>query len=176
MRIAFSGKICSGKTTAANWLLANVPGMVRLSFATRLKELATELFGMAHKDRKLLQDLGAALRAIDGSVWIRAFERQVRQHRDVVVDDLRFRNEYQCLRDLGFTIVRLEVPPATQLARLHQTYPDTYGEHIARLGDVSETDLDGEHYDYVATNPEELEVILRTIVGDAKGLMDVTIH
>jgi dephospho-CoA kinase len=163
MRVAFSGKICSGKTTAANWLLDNVPGMVRLSFASRLKELATELFNMDPKvkDRKLLQDLGAAMRSIDKNVWINAFEKQASQYHNIVVDDLRFYNEYTCLRKLGFTIVRLEVSPETQLTRLRDTYPNDYETHLSRFGDQSETDLDNQKFDHVVTNPEELSVLLQ---------------
>lgn len=168
MKIAFSGKLCSGKTTAANQLIDMVPGMVRLSFATRLKELATELFGMTHKDRKLLQDLGAALRGIDGNVWIRAFERQVSQCQSrgehVVVDDLRFRNEYNCLRNLGFTIIRLEISPEVQLSRLRDTYPNDYQTHVARLQDSSETDLDNQEFDYIIKDNENLNILLHKLV------------
>ena len=143
--------------------------MVRLSFATRLKELATELFDMREKDRKLLQDLGAALRAIDGNVWVRAFGRQVRQceslGQSIVVDDLRFRNEYNCLRDLGFTIIRLDIPPDVQLLRLRQTYPSTYEAHLARIRDPSEIDLDDAIWDHVVSGPEDLDILLRVLIG-----------
>ena len=45
MKIALSGKICSGKTTTAEYIKRIIPEKIEIfSFAGRLKELATELF------------------------------------------------------------------------------------------------------------------------------------
>jgi hypothetical protein len=101
------------------------------------------------------------MRSIDKNVWINAFEKQASQYHNIVVDDLRFYNEYTCLRKLGFTIVRLEVSPETQLTRLRDTYPNDYETHLSRFGDQSETDLDNQKFDHVVTNPEELSVLLQ---------------
>ena len=146
MRIAFSGKICSGKTTAANIVesMLGCEATTKLSVASRVKELAIDLFGMEQKDRKLLQVLGQKMKEIDPDVWIRALIKQVNDCGDkhIVIDDLRFPNELRALRENGFIIIRLEIDPELQLKRIKETYPDTWESHVSRLDNISETALD----------------------------------
>ena len=154
MRIAFSGKICSGKTTAANIVesMLGCEATIKLSVASRVKELATDLFGMEQKDRKLLQVLGQKMKEIDPEVWVRALVKQVNNCGDkhIVIDDLRFPNELRALRENGFIIIRLEIDPELQLKRIKDTYPDTWESHVARLDNVSETALDTcTDFDYI---------------------------
>ena len=117
MRIAFTGRMGSGKSTAAEFLVETY-GFKRFSFAQKLKELAAELFGMQGKDRKLLQDLGTVLRGIDNDVWAKYLIARIQTHGytwtefgnkryDVVVDDMRYLNEAKLLREHGFVLVRL---------------------------------------------------------------------
>lgn len=166
VRIAFSGKICSGKTTAANILSERIElraleagvlfqkTVVRLSVASKVKELAIDLFGMdpAKKDRKLLQVLGQKMKEIDSEVWIRALTNQVKQCKDshIIIDDVRFPNEFDALRKLNFVIIRLDIDPVLQLERLKNTYPESWETHVLRLDNISETALDNcKDFDYV---------------------------
>jgi len=113
--IAFTGRMGSGKSTAAKVL--EKLGFKRFSFAAKLKELAEDLFEMKDKDRKLLQDFGASMRDIQKDVWakylIRKIELYVLQQTvnkgsiRIVVDDLRYLNEAAILRENGFVLVRL---------------------------------------------------------------------
>jgi dephospho-CoA kinase len=154
MRIAFSGKICSGKSTAANIvqdILGCEASVAKLSVASRVKELAIDLFGMEQKDRKLLQVLGQKMKEIDPDVWTRALIKQINNCGDkhIVIDDLRFPNELSALRENGFIIIRLEIQPELQLERIKETYPDTWESHVSRLDNISETALDtAEPYNY----------------------------
>ena len=108
MRIAFTGKAGSGKTTMANYLVKHF-GFVRYSFADAVKEIAVELFNMEEKDRSLLQDIGTKLREIDADVWALYTLNKIEaeDHPNVVVDDCRFCNEAIMLKDNGFTIIKL---------------------------------------------------------------------
>ena len=60
--------MCTGKTTLGNCVRerAHHGAYVKLSFATRIKQLAVELFDMppGTKDRDLLCYIGAAMRAL----------------------------------------------------------------------------------------------------------------
>lgn len=108
MRIAFSGKAGSGKTTMANYLVEHF-GFVRYSFADAVKEIATEIFGMEDKDRGLLQAIGTKMREIDVDVWVQYTMNKIEaeDHPNVVIDDCRFLNEAERLKDYGFTIIGL---------------------------------------------------------------------
>jgi len=113
--VAFTGKMGSGKSTAAKTL--EEFGFERFSFATKLKELAEDLFEMKEKDRKLLQDFGSALREIDQDVWVKYLMRKIglcvfrciedKQPARIVIDDLRYLNEAHILKQNGFILVRL---------------------------------------------------------------------
>ena len=108
MRIAFAGKSGSGKTTMANFLVENF-NFVKYSFAGAVKELAAELFDVHDKDRTLLQSIGGKMRDIDSEVWIKYLIRKIESedHPNVVIDDCRYLNEVEWLRDFGFVIVKL---------------------------------------------------------------------
>lgn len=70
------------------------------------------------KDRKFLQYIGTEWgRSIDTDIWVKVMgmridENDSKQHYDkkktcIIIDDLRFENEMQLLRDRGFLIVRM---------------------------------------------------------------------
>ncbi len=86
VKVAFSGKVCSGKSTAARMVAELVKNklsqdVVILSFAAKIKELAAELFGMKTKNRKLLQDIGTKMREINKDVWLDHLINQTKQCR-----------------------------------------------------------------------------------------------
>jgi len=120
VRMAFSGKMHVGKTTSADYLVQKY-GFIKLSFAGKLKEIARDLFPeqfeCGQKPRKLLQDLGMKMREIDQDVWVNYVLRIVRslpKESKIVIDDLRFMNEYKALKNEGFFVVRIlrDVPPS----------------------------------------------------------------
>lgn len=137
MKVAFIGKICSGKSYISNQL-ADIYDCKIFSFASKIKELATELFDMKQKDRKLLQDLGEKMKEIDYDVWVKYLTNQIINEERVIIDDLRYINEYNSLKNFGFIIIKLEISKEEQIKRIKSTYPNTYQEHISRLNHVSE--------------------------------------
>ncbi len=140
VRIAISGKMRSGKDSAARRLVER-HGFQRYAFADRLKELASELFGTkpGQKNRTLLVQLGRRLVEIDKLVWVRYVFNKIPLGADVVIPDLRFGYELQELKRLGFRLVRIDIARDRQVQRVLQTEPDT---DLALLDDVSETALD----------------------------------
>jgi len=86
---------------------------------------AVRLFGWeAAKDqfpevRRILQELGAAMRAVDPDIWIRPVLAQAIKANDagvpVVVTDVRYRNEAAALVRAGFYLVHINRPGVPQL-------------------------------------------------------------
>ena len=123
-RIALTGKAGSGKSTAAKWLVTKHE-FVRLSFATPLRVVVRDLFGIDTFNMKmpvgrdLLQRVGVALREVDADVWVRQMEVKLNAlpvDANVVIDDMRFPNEAEWARRNGFEIVRLERPDVEYLS------------------------------------------------------------
>ncbi len=151
MHIALSGKMCSGKSVVAAYLVQNY-GFTEYSFAKRLKELAEELFAVKTKDargRYMLQQLAEHLRAVDNQVWVRYLVSRLPASGNVVVSDVRYPNEYSTLERLGFHLVRMiqDRPEQERLLALHYS-----GIPLALLDDYSETALDKYTFAYYIEN------------------------
>lgn len=157
-RIAFSGKIAAGKTTAANALVREL-GFQKMSLADELKSVGQDIGSWIHDmrmfnpgsllalvdkthpyGRSWLQWLGQRMRQVYPDVWIQALLRRLPNNRDVVVDDCRFLNEALALTAHGFVLARIEIPPEIQAFRVKTCYPQY--EDLSILQDASETELD----------------------------------
>lgn len=103
-----------------------------------------------HKDRQTLQEIGLYFRDKDPNWWVNLCVRNVNKEftdfehnlggaEVVIVDDLRFKNEYKALSDIAIPdevlvyLVHIEVSEKTQAER---------GAAMDRLDHASETDLD----------------------------------
>ena len=109
MRIAFIGKICSGKSYAAKYLQDNHNFEI-LSFGEPVKKYATEIFNLKFKDREIIQDFAQNIKKMDPDVWVNYLIRKldtIDDSKNIVIDDLRFHNEQCALRKLGFTFMYL---------------------------------------------------------------------
>lgn len=151
MKIALSGKMCSGKSTTAEFIKNYFNNYYQIfNFAGRLKELATELFGFDpnNKDRKLLQDFGEAIRNINSNAWINSLHNRTKNLKYIIVDDLRTPDEFVYLKDQGYLLIRLNVSPEVQEQRLKEKYPNNFEEHLKRRDHYTETALDNFTFDY----------------------------
>ena len=142
MKVAITGKMCSGKSTLSNYLVKN-KNFTRLGYGDFVKKYAKEIFDMKVKDRKLLQDLGQKLKEIDPNVWVKLLEKKLDSLEKkgidkIVVDDVRFPQEIKSLRQKGFIILKLNINEELQKKRIIRTYPDNYKLHLMRLNDISE--------------------------------------
>lgn len=129
--IGFAGNIGSGKTTAAIEL-SKRGGFQRIRFAGTLKKmmvamgLSLEEIDGALKEqpcamlcgqtpRHAMQTIGTewGRQLIGEDVWVNAWKRAVDKlfpDAQVVVDDVRFANEAQAIRDMGGVVILVERP------------------------------------------------------------------
>jgi hypothetical protein len=122
--IGLGGPKGSGKSFAADWLVAN-RGYTRVKFATalknmlrvlgltdehiegHLKEAPCELLN-GRTPRHAMQTLGYewGRNCIDDALWVDTWRRRVEViDGPVVVDDVRFHNEFDAVRSLGGIVV-----------------------------------------------------------------------
>ncbi|MFD7646359.1 hypothetical protein ACFV5M_01655 [Streptomyces albidoflavus] len=144
--IGIIGRARVGKDTAGAWLVEN-RGYKRVAFADPLKEAALKLNPLVcvtehgrvdslrmvvdmygweeaknrfHEVRRILQELGAAIRTIDEDFWLRAAITALADANDAghpaVVTDVRYPNEAASLRRAGFVLIYIERPGVPQLA------------------------------------------------------------
>lgn len=163
MKIAIIGRMCAGKSYVSKNLSRRC-ALKQFAFADKIKEIARDLFHMENKDRKLLQQIGQSMRLIDPYVWINYLVFSIDGKDRIIVDDVRYPNEMQALRERGFTIIKLIVDKDTQINRLMNTYPDTYVQHIDRLNHESESYVDKMDADHIIKSDEHvIENILKAV-------------
>lgn len=138
MNIGICGKAGTGKTAVADRLVKKY-GYKRYAVADEVKRIAMRLFKMKEKDRKLLQDIGFKMREIRTTVWIDFLVDQIRGKDKIVVDDIRYPNEYEALKKEGFKMIRVVADREICIKRL--TERDGTAA-IERLDDESETAMD----------------------------------
>ncbi|MFC8244161.1 nucleoside/nucleotide kinase family protein [Streptomyces chartreusis] len=128
MNIGITGRARAGKDTAGKFFVDG-HGYRRIGFADALKDVALELDPIVDageslwlsyvvaehgwevaKDRhpevrRILQELGAGMRAVDEEVWLRAALAKAVEANDagvpVVITDVRYRNEASPVRPSG---------------------------------------------------------------------------
>ena len=156
MKIAIIGNICSGKTTLANTLSKRY-NLRKIAFADSVKYYVKDIFKVEHKDRKLIQDFAEKMREIDKDIWVKKVQDKIQDKEDIVIDDLRFPNEYKMLKDNNFFIVKLKISKETQIKRINELYQQDAKEHIERLNHISESYIDSLKEDLLITNENQLK-------------------
>lgn len=142
MRIAITGKMCYGKTTVANIIKEYDNEYQIFSFGQKVKDIATDLFDMQNKDRTLLTSIGTKMREIDSDIWAKYIIKNCRDLENVVIDDLRYQNEYRYLIENNFKIIVLTLPVEIQIERIMKLYPENYQDHLNNMFHVSEKGID----------------------------------
>ena len=140
MKIAITGKMCSGKTTIANFIYSLNHEYKILSFGQKVKEIAYDLFKMdpSIKDRTLLTSIGTKMREIDPNIWTKYIIDQTNSMDFCIIDDLRYQNEYEHLIQNNFKIIQLTISPELQRHRIQQMYPNNYQDHLNNRNHISE--------------------------------------
>ena len=166
----YSDSPMSGKTTVADAIFST-GGYTVLSFAAPLKRMLVAflddmgvdgpsryLFNPKFKEeiipevgvpaRYLMQTLGTewGRKNISYDIWLRSMEQRIQRALDggfsVVVDDMRFRNEYDLLANMGAYMVKV--------ARPGVKYSTTH---------ISEGGLSNMPWDFAIFNDDTLEVL-----------------
>src|SRR5690606_25530789 len=109
-------------------------------------------------------------RALDDSVWIRYLLEHLPDG-PVAVDDVRFVNECEVLREAGFRLVRLTAPQDVLASRLAARPSERRdGDHPSEHGLEG---LPDDYWDAVWDTSEPMETTiarLEAMVGDARGV------
>tara|TARA_Y100000389_G_C17313948_1_gene439453 strand:- start:214 stop:765 length:552 start_codon:yes stop_codon:yes gene_type:complete len=169
MHIAITGKMGSGKSFLTEKILREFDCYETTSFASRVKELAIELFGMSLKDRGLLINLATKMREIDPDVWINCVFRFINKKKSnnfVVIDDLRLANEYSILKSSGWFLIKIDIDEQNRQNRLKIIYGDEYESHKTHFNSITENDvvsMDDSNFDYVIRNDNDIENVIEII-------------
>lgn len=128
--VYFVGQAGAGKTYCAKYLQDKY-GFIPSKFAHPVYMLAREYFGMKGKDRQLLQVIGTDVgrEIISPNIWVERFAQDIdivvetyrRLHNkevQFVSDDVRFQNEHELLKEMGFVGIYLNVPDEIRITRL----------------------------------------------------------
>ena len=149
--IGISGKMGTGKSTLVNLIKTALShkNVECIKFADPLYELQTMIYNKlrfeltGEKDRTLLIQLGMWARSVDKDVFLRLalgkYHEQPSKH-IIVIDDVRFPNEADCIIDAGGMLIRLE---GTQRG------PNITPEHMSK---PSETALDNYNFKNIINN------------------------
>tara|TARA_Y100000389_G_scaffold68447_1_gene64923 strand:- start:3118 stop:3825 length:708 start_codon:yes stop_codon:yes gene_type:complete len=161
MKIAISGKMCSGKSTLKEFIkdkLLNCYNQIQnngliplseLSFGHPIKEMYYTLFNYSkNKNRKAFQSIGDTFRAIDRDVFAKRVIEKCVDDKIIILDDLRFKNEMKYLKENGFICIRIDIAEDIQRSRFYKLYPGEDYENTR--GHISEVDLDNcRHFDLI---------------------------
>ena len=126
----FVAKAGAGKTYNAKFVIKKY-GYQIAKFAYPVYMIAEKYFNMTKKDRKLLQVIGtdAGRDLIDSEIWVKRFKEDMlivkktaeilnKSTQKFVMDDCRFPNEHQILKELGFIGIYIDVPDKIRYKRL----------------------------------------------------------
>ncbi len=109
--------------------------------------------------RELLQRIGTdSGRGVDPEIWVNKAEQKILSAGNItplVVDDVRFINEAEMLKQQGFKIVRLNVPAVVRAMRLDERDGTSQGMPVSESNHPSETEQDQIEVDYGLDNSDE---------------------
>lgn len=150
--IAFTGRMGSGKSTAADYLVEK-HGFVKVNFKDALVKEMKERFGGTLKAiyeatgetwigdnemydwlfkvkppimRALMQNYGTEVRRGDHPLyWVKKWKKEAEAHKNVVVDDCRFLNEAEAVLGMSGRIIRLDMDGSSQSNHISETEMDS---------------------------------------------------
>lgn len=170
--IVGSGYGC-GKSTVASFIASSIgPHRVEvIPFAKALKDLARDLGWNGKKDekgRQILQHLGTEVcRNIDPDYWIARWKSGAGEilnngldMRTVIVDDVRFENEIEAIRELGGFTIYINRPHRSKWVRFWKRVKHLI---VKSHRHASEGNIVASDCDYVIENCISLEELQRLV-------------
>ena len=158
-RIALGGKMGTGKSSIRDFLVKCFQ-FKGYSFAEKLKEIAQDLFNMEVKNRSLLQMLGSRVREMEMDAWANYVLKQINAEVPLraVIDDMRYLNEADLLKDNGFTLIKLYTPATIRAKRGVAGFSAETAKH------PSEVEIDAIDVDYSIDTSCDLDTSYRKIM------------
>lgn len=158
-RIAIGGKMGTGKSSISDFL-AKCFQFTQYSFAAKLKEIASDLFDMEVKDRVLLQMLGSEIRNMKVDAWANFVMKRINAEAPlrVVIDDMRYLNEADILKENGFVLIKLYTPAFLVKKRHIAGFNQQTNAH------PSEVEIDAIDIDYAIDTSGTLEQAYRKVM------------
>lgn len=166
MRICITGRARSGKTTIENYLIKKY-GFKGFAFASGLKKMSLNLFPNEFKEgkpRRLLQNVATITKEIDKDIWINYCFTEINENTnsrdDIVISDLRSRDELEKVVEEGFCILKVQSNPEIIMKRIEER-GDKFD--LSDLNHHSETELDGFPYDFLIENNGTFEELYEQV-------------
>ena len=170
IRIAFAGCMASGKSFAAASVKKHLGNAKIKSFSTMVKYLAGENAKFAHREGYQL--VGKVGRLIDPECWVKLLTKEIQQmgeEENIIVDDIRYKNELIALRQLGFVIIYMKTPWHARLKRIQKRHwddPPAFHDFVQWATHDSELQLETlpeKIFDMVMTKEEEVQEYIKSI-------------
>ena len=143
LKIAFVGKKAAGKTFAAFYLQKRYKFLRKPLREPLRKFLRTIYYYGDYKRVSWEQELGFydALYKLDPNIWITHLKRRLNTSTsDIVVEDARYINEVQALKDMGFILIRINAPESLRKRNIGKSLLDA-AENSVILAEYFHKDL-----------------------------------
>ncbi len=164
IKVALYGHSGSGKSFIAQYLVEEYQ-FSWVSTGSICRRISSLLFGNEHKSN--LNQISSKLREIDERIWINAALNGLDKQR-VVFDSIRYKSDFNFLKSLGYTCIRIVAGSSLEAARLRQrSQVMTSSDHTHE----SEVSLDCVQFDYTIMNdvderPDLLNEQIARIIGE----------
>lgn len=173
IKIAVTGEIRSGKDTVCNYIGNTITEhgayVGILYFAEGIEQIIEDYFPEAFegnkKPRKYYQEIGQGMRKINPDVWVTYLENNYKTmlksgFKNILVTDLRQQNEYDWLKQNGFTVIKVEAEPEVRIERAKAS-----GDKFEMQDLLHETEqqIKNLKYDYLITNNTTLEDLYKQV-------------
>lgn len=167
IKVAFCGSMGSGKTYAANELLQKIDAKM-LSIAKPIKEIVSD---MGHTGRASHIMVGTVGRQIDRRIWIDKLMERIEKYREsgaenIIVDDVRFKNEAETLKEAGFYLVYLNTPWHVRFQRIRERTDDLNADiqWFAHPSEIALETVDMSYFDFVCTNEDDVHGVINDLI------------
>lgn len=160
MKIAVYGKIRCGKSTVCDYISSNMDCEI-IEFSDSLQEVVDVIYPEKRgtKDRGTLIGVGQHLRKYDEDIWVNTVKHKVLNSKapNILVCGVRQQNEYDMLKELGFTFIEVFSTEETRLERCFQS-GDSFNPEL--LKDDTESKMSAFKCNYFILNEGTTEELI----------------
>ena len=172
MKIAVYGKLRAGKTEVCNYISQKLDCDV-FEFSKGVQEVIDVIYPETKgtKNRELLVRVGQHLRKLDENVWVNIVKNKIlnSEKPHILVAGVRQENEFEMLKELGFTFIQIEASETTRVERC-MAQGDSF--KLESLRDHTEMVMDNYKPDYLILNEygfKELEISINNVLSEILG-------